>query len=103
VIKAKRAISDYKKAIGHPKGVADLSVFYCEEAVGLLSWCGMEDENYYAALVRMFDQALTAICGLPESERTPFLDRLNPLRSKASHFGWGLKDAFDESWHTVIE
>ena len=53
-----QAEADYKKAVGHPKGVAELSLFYCEEAVGLLSWCGMDDESYYAALARMFDQEL---------------------------------------------
>jgi hypothetical protein len=103
VAKAKKAISDYKKAIGHPKGVAELSVFFCEEAVGLLLSCGMDDEGYYVALVRTFDQALTAICGLPEAERASFLERLNHLRSKASQFGWGVKDALNESWFTVVE
>jgi hypothetical protein len=103
VAKAKKAISDYKKAIGHPKGVAELSVYFCEEAVGLLLWCGMEDESYYVALVRMFDQALTGICELPEAERASFLERLNQLRSKADRFDWGVKDAFDESWFTVVE
>ena len=103
VANAKKAISDYKKAIGHPTGIAELSLFYCEEAVGLLSWCGMDDESYYAALVRMFDQAVTAICGLPEAERAQLLERLEHLRSKAGRLGWGLKDAFDESWFSVVE
>jgi hypothetical protein len=31
--KAKKAISDCKKAIGHPKGLAELSVYFCEGAV----------------------------------------------------------------------
>jgi hypothetical protein len=30
VAKAKKAISDYKKAIGRPEGLAELTVFYCE-------------------------------------------------------------------------
>ena len=30
--KAKKAIADYKKAIGHPEGLAELMVFYCERA-----------------------------------------------------------------------
>jgi hypothetical protein len=103
VAKAKKAILDYKRAIGHPKGIAELSVYFCEEAVGLLLWCGMEDESYYAALVRMFNQTLITICALPEAEREAFLERLNQLRSKVGQFGWGVKDAFDESWFTVVE
>jgi hypothetical protein len=31
-LKAKKAVADYKKAIGHPEGIADLVIFYCEEA-----------------------------------------------------------------------
>jgi len=34
VSQAKRAISDYKKAVGDPEGVAELMVFHCEQAAG---------------------------------------------------------------------
>jgi len=34
VSKAKKAISDYKKAIGQPEGLAELMVIYCERAAG---------------------------------------------------------------------
>jgi hypothetical protein len=40
VSKAKKAIADYKKAIGRPEGMAELSTFYCEEAFGFLESCG---------------------------------------------------------------
>jgi hypothetical protein len=36
VAKGKKAISDYRKAIGLPAGVAEFSVFYCESAARLL-------------------------------------------------------------------
>jgi len=103
VASAKKAISDYKKAIGLPQGVAELSVFYCEEALSLLSWCGMDDAGYYAALVRMFEQALTAVERLPASQRASFYERLDPLRSKAGNLGWGVQDEFDELWHTIMQ
>jgi hypothetical protein len=50
--------------------------------VGLVLWSEMEDEG-------MFKQALPALCGLPEAERSSILERLNHLRSKARRFGWG--------------
>ena len=31
---AKRAIADYRKAVGDPAGLAELMVFYCEQAAG---------------------------------------------------------------------
>jgi hypothetical protein len=103
VAKAKKAISDYKKAIGLPQGVAELSIFYCEAALSLSSGCSIDDEGYYAALVRMFEQALTAVERLPASERAPLYGRLDPLRAQADRLGWGVKDAFDELWHSTVQ
>jgi len=36
VVNAKQAISSYKKAVGDPAGLAELMVFYCEQAAGFL-------------------------------------------------------------------
>ena len=57
ISKSKKAIADYKKAIGRPEGMAELCIFYCEEAFSFLESCGMEDESYFLALVRMYDRA----------------------------------------------
>ena len=98
VAKAKKAISDHRKAIRSPAGVAELSVFYCESAARLLSECGMEDEGYFTALVRMFDQALADVAKLNPSERRTLLQRLDTVRSATDAVGWGVKDAMDELW-----
>jgi hypothetical protein len=37
VAKAKQAISNYKKAVGDPAGLAELMVFYCERAAAFCS------------------------------------------------------------------
>jgi hypothetical protein len=74
VAKAKKAISDYKKALGQPEGLAELTVFYCEEVFDFLAGCGMDDEGFYDALVRMFEQALKYTCWhLPGRSRRHFL------------------------------
>ncbi len=71
VAKAKKAISDYKKAVGQPEGLAELMVFYCERAAGFSNDVGLQDEGYFDALVRMFEQALKAIAALPDDRRDP--------------------------------
>ena len=63
----------------------------------------MDDEGYYAALVRMFEQVLTAVDRLLASERASFYERLDPVRSAASNLGWGVKDAFDDLWYSRVE
>lgn len=98
VAKAKKAISDYKKAIGRPEGLAELAVFYCEEVFTFLGSCGMDSEGYYSALVRMFEQALKAVMALPEAQRDAFLDRLEDIRAAGQGFGWGVGDEFNWLW-----
>jgi hypothetical protein len=98
VSKAKKAIADYRKASGLPDGVAELSVFYCEQAARLSAECGFEDEGYFTALVRMFEQALVAVMALAPSHRQQMLERLNSVRSMTDDVGWGVKDDMDEIW-----
>ena len=98
VAEAKRAIADYCKAIGLSEGIAELSVFYCENAARLLAECGFEDEGYFTALVRMFDQALVAVMALAPAQRQQMLERLDEVRSTTNAVGWGVKDALDEIW-----
>jgi hypothetical protein len=74
VSKAKKAIADYKKAIGRPDGMAELSIFYCEEAFCFLESCSMEDETYFAALIRMYGRSLEFLSSLPAAERVTYLE-----------------------------
>ena len=70
VSKAKKAIADYKKAIGRPDGMAELSIFYCEEAFGFLESCSLDDEKYFAALIRMYGRSLAIVSDLPPAARS---------------------------------
>ncbi len=98
VSKAKKAISDYKKALGQPEGLAELTVFYCEEVFDLLAYCGMDDESFYGALVRMFAQALKYVLALPPAQQAAFLVRLDRVRQLGQSVGWGVGDDFDHFW-----
>ncbi len=96
VAKAKKAISDYKKAIGRPEGLAELAVFYCESCMNLLGYCVIEDEGYFNALVQMFEQALKAITALEPDQQEYFVERLECIRSKGHSWGWGVGDGMDD-------
>ena len=98
ISKSKKAIANYKKAMGRPEGMAELSIFYCEEAIGFLEACGLEDESYFLALIRMYDQATDIVLQLSPSDRAPYVERLNKLRLSARHVGWGVKDQLNDIW-----
>ena len=119
VLKAKQAISNYKKAVGDPAGtpidrsrvdvagnnrslaeqrwagLAELMVFYCEQASSFASDLGYQDESYLNALVRMFEQALTIATTLPASGRDALVARLDRVRTTGHKCGYGVGDDMD--------
>jgi hypothetical protein len=92
VAKAKKAIADYKKALGTPAGLAELMVFYCEQASGFASDVGLPDDSFGEALVRMFEQALKIIASLPEDQREAMLVRLDSVCDAGHDIGYGVGD-----------
>jgi hypothetical protein len=94
-VKAKQAISSYRKAVGEPAGLAELMVFYCERAAGFCSDIGYKDDGYFDALVRMFEQALKAIAQLSASDRHALIARLDKVRAVSHNFGYGVGDDMD--------
>jgi len=95
VSQAKRAISDYKKAVGDSEGLAELMVFYCERAAGFCSDVCNDDEGYFDALVRMFEQALKFAKTLSGERRDDLVARLNRVRTISHEFGYGVGDDMD--------
>ena len=101
VSKAKKAIADYKKAIGRPDGMAELAIFYCEEAFGFLESCSIEDERYFAALIRMYERSLEFVLSLPPAERPTYLQRLDKLRSSTDDIGWAVEEELNSLWYAA--
>lgn len=96
IAKAKKPIADYKKAIGQVEGLAELMVFYCEQAVGFIDDVSLQDEDYFDALVRMFEQALKTIASLADAQRPPLWDRLDAVRRACRDLGYGVDDDMED-------
>ena len=99
ISKAKKPIADYKKAIGQLVGLAELSIFYCEEAFNFVESCAFEDERYFVALIRMYNRAVQYVLDLPAAGRGAFAERLGRLRSRARSVGWGVEDEINSAWY----
>ena len=95
VVKAKQAISSYRKAVGETPGLVELMVFYCERAAGFCGDVGYQDDSYFDALVRMFEEALKVIAQLSASDRTALIARLDRVRVISHNFGYGVGDDMD--------
>jgi hypothetical protein len=56
----------------------------------------MDDEGYYNALVRMFEQALKAIAALEPHQQSSFVERLERVRLEGHNWGWGVGRGMDD-------
>lgn len=89
---ARKAISDYKKAIGHPHDLAELMVYYVECGVQFTLTYGDIDEPFYSSLESMFQQAVRFIKGCEKSIIEAFLPRFQTIVHKTRNMGWGFHD-----------
>jgi hypothetical protein len=70
-------------------------VFYCEQAAGFCSDILSDDEGYFNALVRMFEQALKIVNALSVERRHALLTRLDSVRMISRNIGYGVEDDMD--------
>ena len=71
-------------------------VFYCERASDFSNAFGFaDDEAYFGALLKMFEQALKTLITLPIDQRDAALDRLDDMRSISHNSGYGVGDEMD--------
>ena len=81
--------------MGDPEGLIELMVFYCEQAAGFCRDICQQDEGYFDALVRMFEQALKSANTLPTNGRDGMIIRLDHVREISHAFGYGVGDDMD--------
>jgi hypothetical protein len=91
VAEAKKAISAYCKAVGDPKGVLELRLFWCETAVQFSMDFGFADDGYFDALVLQYREACQVLSSLDETLLENTIERLTNIRDDAQ-MGYGVGD-----------
>ena len=98
ISKAKKAISNYSKAVGDPRGEAELMTFFVECGNSFTVDFGDIDEAFYDALNRMYRRAIDRVLTLPKEERGEFQSRLKAIMTSSSNIGWGYHDALCDDY-----
>ena len=98
---AKKAISEYIKAVGDPLGVLELRVFWCETAVGFSMEFGFADEGYFDALVRQYRDACQILPDIHEPLLTQYTERLEAVRDEAD-MGFGVRDEMNDLYREAL-
>ena len=98
----RKAISDYKKAVGDPVGLLELMIYYCECGVNFTLEFGDIDERFYMSIEPMFESALKLLQKHPEY-KDGFLERIEAIVHRTQGMGWGFHDTLHETFYTYYE
>ncbi len=90
--KANNAINRYSRAVDNPMGEAELRIFYVECGNNFTLSYGDIDEDFYDAMLEMYEYATETVLELPLKEQSDFKSRLQDIMKSASGIGWGYYD-----------
>lgn len=99
IAKGKQAISSYSKAVGDPRGEAELMTFFVECGNNFTVDYGDIDEAFYDALTRMYWRAIDKVLSLQEDQRHEFRERLKAIMVSSSNIGWGYHDRLCDDYY----
>ena len=93
---AKKAISNYGKAVGDPKGMLELMVYFVECGAGFSLDVGYGDEVFFASLERMYEKAIKLLLTLDEATIDDYYGRFEELVTSTRDIGWGFHDTLGD-------
>jgi hypothetical protein len=92
IAKAKKAISDFRKAAGDTPAVIDLMIHFVECGTEFTQEYGDIDGPFYDALLSMYARAVEAVQALPPAVAEPYRQQLHDLAESAEGIGWNYYD-----------
>jgi hypothetical protein len=89
---AAAAIVEYKRSTGDLAGTVDLMFIFVEAGTEQAVDLGYGADAYFNALVSRLNAVAKAFDDLPAAVRNNTITRLERIRSRAKHIGWGYGD-----------
>jgi hypothetical protein len=89
---ARKAVSDYKKAIGDTVGVLELSLYYVEQGAKFTDLYGDINEPFYMSVESMFQSAMKLLASMSPDSQQSFFPRIRQIMKIASKTGWGFEE-----------
>ena len=99
---ANDAINRFSKAVDDPVGEAELRVFYVECGNNFTLSYGDIDEEFYDAVLDMYEYAIETVLETPPDKQKEFQKRLKEIMDSASHIGWGYGDGLGDLYYEVF-
>ncbi len=95
---ARKAISDYRKAIGDPEGLAELMLFYVECGVNFTLEFGDIDEAFYSSVISVFSDGMKMLDRCDQDVIDKLLPRFEAAVHSTAEIGWGFYDSLRDTF-----
>lgn len=92
---AKKAIANYAKAVGDPRGMLELMVYFVECGAAFSLDVGYGDETFFESLERMYEKAIKLLLTLDETTIDEYHNRFEELVTSTRDIGWGFHDTLN--------
>ncbi len=99
---ARKAISDYRKAVGDPEGLAELMLFYVECGVSFTLEFGDIDEAFYYSVVRVFSDGMKMLNRCEQDVIDKLLPRFEGAVHSTADMGWGFYDSLRDTFEVYF-
>ncbi len=95
---ARKAISDYRKAVGDPEGLSELMLYYAECGISFTLEFGDIDEVFYCSVVRVFSDGLKMLEQCEQDVIDRLLPRFKAVVHSTADMGWGFYDSLRDTF-----
>ena len=99
---AKKAIANYGKAVGDPKGMLELMVYFVECGAAFSLDVGYGDDDFFASMERMYEKATILLLTLDDATIDEYRDRFEKLVKSTRDIGWGFHDTLSEIFYEAF-
>ena len=96
---AKKAIANYGKAVGDPKGMLELMVYFVECGAAFSLDVGYGDDDFFTSLERMYEKAIKLLLTLDEATIDEYYNRFEELVDSTKDIGWGFHDTLSDIFY----
>jgi len=93
--RARKAVSDFKRASRDPVQILDLMIHYVEIGTRLANDIGIDYESFYTSLESMFESVIRMLKGKEKAYAEHFLPRLKKTVKRATD-AWGYRDSLED-------
>jgi hypothetical protein len=99
---AKKAIANYREAVGDPKGMLELMLYFVECGTAFSLDVGYGEDDFFASLERMFEKAIKLLLTLDEATIDEYYNRFEELVDSTTDIGWGFHDTLSEIFYEAF-